>query len=154
MKTPDTVNHVVKIVTDLFNQYEGINSFCMIIKDDRESYVPIIFSNDFQKDVMSAGIKELVKRFDPDTVAYASEAWGITSSKREDIENVIPSQHKDRVEMVIIQIEFRTGEKFGCSAKIIRTEQGVKLGEFDISDSKFSMGRFVDFYPIAEKDKN
>jgi hypothetical protein len=125
------------------------------MKDGRDVFFPVKFSNDAQKEIISAGIKELVKLSQPDSVAYASEAWGISLAKGEDFHHhPRPSEHKDRIEIVMIQIEFITGEKFGCSADIIRSESNVRLGEFKILDAKHSMGRFVDFYPVAEKDKN
>jgi hypothetical protein len=155
MTLHETIDHAIRIVTKLFNDCKYIDTFCILIKDGREAYIPVKFSNDAQKEIISAGIKELVKISDPDTVVYASEAWARIVPKEEDLTNLIPPrEHKDRVEIVMMQIEFRTGEKFGCSADIIRSELDTKLGEFKIYDAKHSMGRFVDFYPIKEKDKN
>jgi hypothetical protein len=155
MTTRDVINHALGNVRDLFNVRKGIGAFCVIMKDDRETFIPVSFSNDAQKDMVSMGIKDLVKRSNPDAVVYASEAWSRILSKEESLTNITrPSEHKDRVEMVMVQIEFRTGEKFGCSAKIIRTGSDVRLSDFEIFDAQNTMGRFVDFYPVAEKDKN
>jgi hypothetical protein len=155
MTIQETIDHAIGLITNFFNKFKYLNAFCLLIKNDKITCVPLSFSNDIQKDIMSAGIKELVKRSDPDTVVYACEAWSIHASKEEDLDMMIrPSERQDRVEIVMIQIEFRTGEKFGCSADIIRTESSARLGDFKIMDAKYSMGRFADFYPVAEKDKN
>jgi hypothetical protein len=111
--------------------------------------VPVSYKNAAHKDIVSQGIKDLVKGSEPDIVIYMAEAWAkVIVDKSDRIPIAIAPNDPDKYEILVVQIEFRSGEKFGAEAKIIRKEQEVHLEPFRIMDADFSMGRFVDFFPV------
>jgi hypothetical protein len=154
MTPREFVEDELRHIRNMWDVEKALNATCIFIKDDERAILPCMFRNDMEKEIYSAGIKVMVKETEPDVVVYWCEAWGLTA-RPEDIDNVPrPSTHKDRIEILMVQIEFKSGEKFGCSADIIRTNKEVKLSEFEVYDAADAMGRFVDFYPVRKKDKN
>jgi uracil phosphoribosyltransferase len=122
----------------------------IFVKGDLRTAVPVEFHNDIQKDVMSQGIKELVKKAEPDIVIYTAEAWAATVDEYKEGVTPPPRLQPNRVEIVFVQIEFKTGEKYSCQAKILR-EAGkeAQLETFHIISGEMGMGRFTDFFPIT-----
>jgi hypothetical protein len=140
------VDQELMLVNKIFNDLKEIRPMAILIKDNHRVCIPTHHANDAQKDIVSQGIKELVKRSEPDTVVFMNEGWMVQMKGQVDLD-IKPSLHADRIEVVIVQIEFKTGEKFGCIADIIRDGKEAKLGKFDITHDQSSMGRFVDFFP-------
>ena len=124
-----------------------------LIEGDRRFPIPLHYRDDEQKEIVSIGIKNLVKERKPDVVIYIAEAWAVIIKDKIDRLDFIPrpTYHPGRVEQVIAQIEFKTGEKFGCYANIIRDGPNPRLEKFITNDQSrnMSMGRFCDFYPIG-----
>jgi hypothetical protein len=121
----------------------------VLIKNDQRTAIPVEFHGDAHKDMMSQGIKDLVKRSEPDIVIYSAEAWALTVKEYEEGVTPRPTNHPDRIEVVIARIEFKTGEKYDCQAKILREKGEARLNKFEVLPGGMSMGRFVDFFPIG-----
>jgi hypothetical protein len=144
------VNIELKLIEKVFDQTHVLRPMVVLIKNNERYVIPAAFSNDLQKDIVSQGIKDLVKNAEPDIVIYSCEAWSATLD--EYIDGVTPpaSQQPNRVEIIAAQIEFKTGEKYSCQARILRHgDQPPRLDKFEVSTGGMSMGRFVDFFPIT-----
>jgi hypothetical protein len=141
----------LKLIEKVFDQTHVLRPMIIIVKDNDRYVIPASFQNDLHKDIVSQGIKDLVKKADPDIVIYSAEAWSATLD--EYIDGVTPpaSQQPNRVEIIAAQIEFKTGEKYSCQARILRHgDQPPRLDKFEVSTGGMSMGRFVDFFPIGK----
>jgi hypothetical protein len=138
----------LKLINQMFDTQKEIYPMCVLVKDDRRFLVPVSYSSSAHKDIVSQGIKDLVKTSDPDVVVYVAEAWSGTIRSKFDRLPLDVYSNPERIEIVMAQIEFKTGEKYGCEAKIIRDGGAPKLGEFKISTGDCSFGRFTDFFPI------
>lgn len=144
----DFVDIELKIVEKMFEAQKEIYPQFIIIKNDERAIVPVYFSSSARKDIIAQGIKDLVKKSEPDVVVYMAEAWVMMVKEKFDRLLVTP-KHPDRIEIVFVQIEFKTGEKFGCEARIKRLGTETQLEKFEIMDASTSMGRFCDFFPIS-----
>jgi hypothetical protein len=150
MTPSEFVNQELGLIRQTFDQLQVLNPMVVFVKDDRRVIIAAEFHNDAHKDMVSEGIKELVKRSEPDIVVYSAEAWAATVKNYKEGVTIRPSYHPDRIEIVVVQIEFKTGEKYDCSAKILREKGKARLDKFDINpDGGMSMGRFVDFFPVT-----
>ena len=139
----------LQLITTLFLQQKCVYSMAVLVKEDRRTMLLLPFNNEIQKDLASAALKDLVIRADPDIVVYVAEAWS-AHVKPEELKNpnyTRPSERPDRIEIIAVQIEFKTGEKYSCHADIVRNGDSVKLKEFEYIADQNSMGKFVDFYP-------
>jgi hypothetical protein len=149
MTPSEFVTQELGLIRQTFDQLKVLNPMVVFIKDDRRTIIGVEFHNDAHKDVMSEGIKELVKRSMPDIVIYSAEAWMAVMKEYKEGITPPPRNHPDRIEIVVVRVEFKTGEKYDCSAKILREKGKAWLDKFDINpDGGMSMGRFVDFYPV------
>jgi len=148
MKPRDVVDVELDAVRHMFDVQKEILPMVVFVHDTEHHAMPLSFSTDYEKDVASDAIRRIVRETKPDAVVYMSEAWTIMLPKGEGLPKNLPrpSQHKDRVEIVAVMIEFKTGEKFSCMAKILREQDKVTLEKFDVSEDKTMMGRFADFY--------
>jgi len=149
MITPrDIVDVELDAVRVLFDAQKEIFPMCVFIHGTEHTMMPLMFSNDYEKDLASDVIRRIVKEQKPDGVIYMSEAWALVlKTDKPPKELPRPSKHKDRIEVVIVTIEFKTGEKFSCQARILREQNKVTLSEFDVSEDQTLMGRFTDFFP-------
>jgi hypothetical protein len=149
MTRKELVEQELKIVRMLFEKTKSLDPLFILIHEDHRAVLPVGFANDDHKDILSTAIKELVKKTQPDAVIYMAEAWMIKVSQEEMSKHELPrpSIRKDRIECINVQIEFKTGERFGCTANITRHGHQVELGEFNIADGLMMSGRFTDFYP-------
>jgi hypothetical protein len=138
----------LKIINKMFDELKVIQPMVVFIKDDNRIAVAAEFHSDIHKDIVSQGIKDLVAKSEPDVVIYVAEAWAVTLPSGFFQNYPRPADHKDRVEIICAQIEFKTGEKYSCSAKILREGGNARLDKFEISKGGMTMGRFVDFFPV------
>jgi hypothetical protein len=149
MEPRELVELELKLIIRMFEIQKEIYPMVVLVKDDKRYQVPVHYENTAHKDIVSQGIKDLVKKSEPDIVVYIAEAWTkVITSKLDRLPASISPSDPDRIEVVIAQIEFKTGEKFGCQAKILTRDTIRQLDKFEIMDTDRSMGRFVDFFPI------
>jgi hypothetical protein len=149
MEPREFVDLELKLLHQAFNLQQEIYPMVVIIKDDKRFQVPVNYTNEAHKSIVAQGIKDLVKKSDPDIVVYVAEAWTkIIRDKLDRLEVGISATDPDKHEIVLAQIEFKTGEKYGAEALIIKYEGKRLLKDWMIIDSSTSMGRFVDFFPI------
>ena len=148
------VEQELAVIKYMFSQQKEIYPMVTLIEGDKRFPIPLHYRDDEQKDIVSIGIKNLVKERKPDAVVYIAEAWAVIIKDKTDRLDFIPrpTYHPDRIEQVIAQIEFKTGEKFGCYANIIRDGPIPRLEKFVTNDysRNMSMGRFCDFFPIKQ----
>lgn len=148
MEPREFVDQELILIRQIFDHLKEIYPMAILVKDDNRYQIPVTFQNNAHKDIVSQGIKDLVKKSEPDVVIYIAEAWMLAVTSKFD-RLPIPSQHPDRIEIVAVQIEFKTGEKFGCHAKILRKNGQPRLDKFEVLRDDTSMGRFCDFFPIG-----
>jgi hypothetical protein len=148
MEPREFVEHELQVINTLFSMQKEVYPTVILVKNDKRYQIPVHYSNAAHKDIVSQGIKDLVKKAEPDIVVYVSEAWMKVIRNKQDRLPWNLANDPDRIEIVIVQIEFKTGEKFGCQAKIIRDDGPPHLNKFEINKDDFSMGRFVDFFPV------
>lgn len=147
LEPKDFVDIELKIINMMFEAQKEIYPMVVLIKDDKRFQVPVSYSNSAHKDIVSQGIKDLVRTSDPDVVVYVAEAWTKVIQGKLDRLPTNIAQDPERIEIVTVQIEFKTGEKYGCSAQILR--DGVPhLSKFEVNPFDLSFGRFTDFFPI------
>lgn len=142
------VEQELQLISKLFNQQKALNPMVVLVKGDKRYLIPAVYNNTAQKDIVSQGIKDLVKKAEPDIVIYVAEAWMVSIPQEEIFKRIIsPSKSPDKVEIVVVQIEFKTGEKFTQFAKINRNGIQVILDDFKAAGTDLSAGRFMDFFP-------
>lgn len=135
------------LLSSLFEVQKGINPFAIIVKGEDRFLVPLTYKNATHKDIVSQGLKDLVRTMEPDAIVYAAEAWiKLVKSVNDEMPTSL-ADDPDRGEILMVQIEFKSGEKYSCMANIIREKEDVKLSQFDIKSSEPISGRFCDFYP-------
>jgi hypothetical protein len=147
MTPREIVDVELNTVRRMFDVQKEILPMAVFVRGTDHAMMPLMFNSDYEKDVASDVIRRIVKETTPDAVVYMAEAWTLNVAKNVPIKDLPrPSQSKDRVEIVAVTVEFKTGEKFSCMAKILREEGKVTLAKFDVSEDKTMMGRFADFY--------
>jgi hypothetical protein len=144
------VDFELQLVNKMFNEQKEIYPLFVIVKGTERFLVPVVFKNEVHKEIVAQGIKDLVKKAEPDVVVYIAEAWVVIVRNKLD-RMPIPNRDPNRIEVVTVIIEFKTGEKFGCEARIVR-EIGLppRLENFKVHDNHLGMGRFCDFFPITQ----
>lgn len=149
MEPRELVDQELVLIHALFAAQHEIYPMVILVKEDKRYQVPVAYHNSARKDIVAQGIKDLVKTAEPDVVIYIAEAWTkIIRDKNDRLPLAISINDPDKTEVVVAQIEFRTGEKFGCEAKIFVKDNIRQLSMFEVTDSGRDMGRFVDFFPI------
>ncbi|HEY1249065.1 MAG TPA: hypothetical protein VGE97_08770 [Nitrososphaera sp.] len=148
MTPRELVDAELGLINLMFEKQHEIYPMCVIVKDHERYLIPVSLPNNARKDVIAQGIRDLVKRSNPDIVIFVAEAWVTIVKSKLDRMQIPPYSH-EKVEMISAHIEFKTGEKYGCEARIIREPGKLpRLEKFDVTDGKYDMGRFCDFFPI------
>lgn len=145
----DVVEYELKQLTVFFLTQKEVYPTFIVIKDDKRFVMPASFQNAAQKDIISQGMKDLVKKSDPDYVVYVSEAWiAPIRTKMERLTSV--SKANDRKEILMIVIEFNSGTKHCRFAYVLREGNDVRLTKFEKLESDLTSGRFMDFFPTVK----
>jgi hypothetical protein len=148
MITPQTiVKTELAIIKQVFDEEGKLDTTFVVVQDGAHISIPLILMPSTDRDRVSKTLRDLTAQVMPDFVIYISEAWcAIVSDNKCDLP---PSKHPDRVEIVIVTIEFKTGERFLCTANIKRENNTARLEEFEIKTdlSLGTTGRFMNFYP-------
>ena len=139
----------LKLANMMFDQLKVIHPMVVFVKGEQRAMMPAEFHSELDKDQLAQTVRELVKRSEPDCVVYIAEAWAVISTKEEVEKGLRPMHHPNREEIVFLQIEFKTGEKYSCEARIVREKGEARLDKWNVKSDAFSVGRFVDFYPIG-----
>ena len=148
MEPREFIQEELKLINLMFEKKKEIYPMVVLIKEGKRHLIPVYFDNDAHKDIVSQGIKDLVKKSEPDVVIYMAEAWTVTVKDKQMRMGIPrPLEHPDKLEVLLVHIEFKTGEKYGCQAHILRDKGLSQLSKFEILDQDLSMGRFVDFFP-------
>jgi hypothetical protein len=151
MEPREFVDIELKLIQRLFSIQKEVYPMVVLVKNDDRYQIPVQFQNAAHKDIVSQGIKDLVKRSEPDVVIYMAEAWvKVIKTKFDRIITSITPADLEKFEIVCVQIEFKSGEKYSAEAKIIREDRKVKLEPFEFMNVDMSMGRFMDFFPIGK----
>jgi hypothetical protein len=146
MNTQEILEQELKNIEDHFKAAKEIYPTVIMIKDDNRFLFPASSQSSVQKDIVSQGIKDLVKKSDPDVVIYFAEAWMAPIRMKQD--RLIPiSRADDKVEILLVHIEFKTGEKYSRLAHILRNGPEAKLSSFENLGVDLTSGRFMDFFP-------
>src|SRR5260370_3136367 len=75
MEPRQFVDQELKFITEIFNIQKEVYPMVILLKDDNRYQVPVNFANNARKDIISQGIKDLVKKSEPDVVIFVAEAW-------------------------------------------------------------------------------
>src|ERR1700758_3695723 len=98
LPTPkDFVDIELKIINKIFEFQKEIYPMVVLIKDDKRYQIPVQYSSSAQKDIISQGIKDLVKTSEPDIVVYVAEAWTKVIQTKLDRLPVSLSNDPDRI---------------------------------------------------------
>lgn len=123
----------------------------IFLKGDERFVMPCHLGDADHREIVSRGIKDLVEKAQPDVVIFMAEAW----IAKFDIDLIrqgrLVRDSRQRQEVVSVQIEFKTGEKFARCAEIKRIKNHVILGRFTNLGINETVGRFMDFYPPSVK---
>jgi hypothetical protein len=148
MEPREFVDLELKLLHQIFDIQQEIYPMAILVKDGKRFQVPVNYSNTAHKEIVAQGIKDLVKKSDPEIVIYVAEAWAkVIRDKFDRLEVGVSVHDPDKYEIVVVQIEFKTGEKFGAEARITMYEGKRLLKDWEVVDAYSSMGRFVDFFP-------
>lgn len=135
------IDDELSLVREFFSRQGSFHPMAVFIKEGHRIICDLPpFNNSIEKDMISMELKRLVRDMMPDTVIMIAEAW----SGELDQHGEMP---KNRREIVHVQIEFRTGEKYCGDADIIRGPGKPSLGPWTVEDTSRDSGRFVDFFP-------
>jgi hypothetical protein len=146
MTPQEIVQEELAIITRFFNREKEMDTIFILVNDDFHVSLPVIFNNTTEKDHASIRLRQLTAEAMPDYVIYVSEAW--TVCVEDEDKDIPPSEHPDRIEIVLVTIEFKTGEQFLCTANIKRDNDTVQLEEFQVKPNpRSNTGRFMNFYP-------
>jgi hypothetical protein len=149
MEPQEFVEMELRLLHQMFDVQRVIHPMVILVKDDKRYLVPVHYQNAAHKDIISQGIKDLVKKSEPDIVIYVAEAYvRVLKGPIDLLPTSISPNSPDKEEVLIVQIEFKTGEKYGAEARIIQYGGTRLLKNWKVVDSDTSMGRFVDFFPI------
>jgi hypothetical protein len=147
MTPQEFVDQELRNINEIFESRQEIWPVVVLVKDDQRFQIPVKWNNAAHKDVIAQGIKDLVKKSEPDVVVYMGEAW-MTRTESVADRMPIPGRKPERFGIVLVQIEFKSGEKFGNYAKIMRNGADAHLNRFKSIKNDLSANRFMDFYPI------
>lgn len=126
-------------VAPLF-RYHGIQGTRVIAPPD--------FDGDDAKDFVSAVVRNVLRRDRAEWVLHISEAWMLFLPADAEIPDERPSEHPDRVEVVLYQLEDHEAGTVSASQRIIRSERKPYLDALNFDpETIVSMGRFVDLLP-------
>jgi hypothetical protein len=146
MTPQEIVREELATITRVFNVENEMDTFFVLVNEDFHVSLPVIFTNAVEKDHASIRLRQLTAEAMPDYVIYVSEAWTVCVEEKD--KDILPSEHPDRVEIILVTIEFKTGEQFLCTANIKRENDSVQLEEFEIKPNpRSNTGRFMNFYP-------
>jgi hypothetical protein len=145
----EIVEQELRSIDNYFHQQEEVYPTIILLKDEQRFLLPVNFQSNVQKDIVSQGIKDLVKKSDPDVVIYFAEAWIAPIRMKQDRMTPI-SKANDRMEILLVQIEFKSGEKFSRLAHILRNGPHARLSKFEDLGTDLTSGRFMDFFPITK----
>lgn len=120
---------LLKVIKERFNEAGEMGSPVWFFEGDDENSKRMAltpFRNNQEKEMTIEGIKLLFKKFDVKRFVFVVEAWTVTKHSKDPEFNeelpVPPSQHPDRVEVVMVTGEDRdTGESFLYQYKIDRS---------------------------------
>jgi len=159
MEPREFVDAELKAIHQKFDEKKEIYPTVVIVKGNERFPIPVAYQNTAHRDIISQGIKDLVKKSDPDIVIYVAETWAKLIRTAKDR---FSSAHSDldREEFLVVHIEFKSGEKYSCEARIatspVYNKEDLKiehnkrsLAEFQFMDYDKTMGRFCDFFPIG-----
>lgn len=147
MDIEKSVEYELSLITQLFDHQKEIYPFVVLVKEERRYQIPANTSNAANKDIVSQGIKDLIKKTQPDLVVYCAEAWmNVVTDKLDRIKKQFQTEH---IEIVLVHIEYKTGEKFGRAARIKRNGQSARLAKFQPMGDDLTQGRFMDFFPVV-----
>jgi hypothetical protein len=116
----------------------------MLFGEDAEGQCTILFAlfkNDSEKDATVAKVRETFRKKNIIRYMFCSEAWALTvPTPTGPLPR--PSQHPDRVEVVIVEAEDKSGGSMTAHMLIHRKGDAVTLGEPEYFGD-VSSGRFV-----------
>lgn len=104
-----------------------------------------------EKNEVSLLLQSTLAMTNADAIVFVSEAWMVRPSSKDPIPSIMPSQHPDRYEVVMLSIEHRVVGAALYEAKIVRNGKKATLGEIGTFgfDGK-SVGRFATFFKKAD----
>jgi hypothetical protein len=160
-----TKDEPAKLPTNLEELYAKQIEFCRKIFDecgevqpmwvgqsnDNELYpISAVFGSPEEKEEIGETLRAIFKRFD--VIRYVSmlDSWMVISEKDKYVPGTRPSEHPDRIEVILITGEDGENEIFGYF-RIIRGEEGEKprLSEFKRNNGSgfMSLGTFSALLP-------
>jgi hypothetical protein len=148
MNIQEVVDSELMRIRIMFENQKELYPSVILLKNERRFQIPAHTSNNANKDIVSQGIKDLVKKTEPEVVVYFAEAW--MTVIKDKLQRLGIDKSTDHMEIVVAQIEFKSGEKFSRMAKIQRNGAQVKLDKFETLGEDLTRGRFMDFFPHTE----
>jgi hypothetical protein len=103
----------------------------MFFGEDAEGQCTILFAlfkNDSEKDATAAKVRETFRKKNVIRYVFCSEAWALVVPTPTG-QLPRPSQHPDRVEVVIVEAEDKSGQNLTAHMPIKRKGDAVTLGE-------------------------
>src|SRR6516225_4205769 len=97
MEPREFVEQELALIRQVFEMQKEIYPMVILVKDDRRFQMPVYFHSSAQKDIVAQGIKDLVKKSEPDVVVYMAEAWVKFIKNKED------RTDKDKMEALEVQ---------------------------------------------------
>jgi len=144
---------VKEAVTKEMEETGSVPLKAVLVRGDSE-VIPVLFAG-LNKEQVYQALKRVVRDVDPDVVYVISESWVVTANKdipNEEADLIVPSEHPDRVEVVVIQELTPTGTCF-MRADIEEVSGRRCIGEFEEIDVPYSLmkGPLADIFPEEKK---
>jgi hypothetical protein len=127
-------------VRDIFNKFGEFYPPCHILINGKgwPTIIASLEKNRAEEHDIDAMLRKLIRRKRSVRYAHVAEAWASPSG------GCWPSEHPDRKEVVIINVEQKGGEAITGLALVERDAGGVRtLGKFDWSVSGSAVGHFA-----------
>lgn len=156
-----TVEKIVATMRKFLADGQELHAFAFLGKiDGRIMPMPMDTESGMSKDTSAYLVQLISKEFKPDFVIVVSEAWALMrENSPEDIakflkEHKSVSEHPDRQEIVLLNLETRHGIWMGTSPIKSLGDKSRGFDDMTFTESKNVQGRFAHFLPPESETKH
>lgn len=125
---------IKKVVIKEMDEFGSVPLKVILVKENQ--IIPVFFSG-LNKNELYQSLRELVKMENPDIVYIISESWAVSGKDENEIDLIVPSEHPERIEIVMIEELTPVGVCL-MTAKIKESSGKRYIEEFEEFKSDYS----------------
>ena len=139
--------HVTKQAKDVLLANGEHHPCFIMLSESHEIYGQTIFTSPSSKDTFADMVKKIAKKENAIGVAFISEAWATTVMlKASEIPDFSPKEEDNRVEVLMILVEWKGGDSLATRVEIQRDGDGKICRLIELLENiKGFTGRFTSF---------